>query len=351
MLSCILPLIHPEHRSVQNYAKIEQCLLWTLQNLLQHSTSIIVVIVGHRPPAWIHIFEKQVHFIQLDALLFQSIKDLDDGTCTLEDVPPRFLPYLTSSGMFHNKDKGLKYFIGLLYLTLLPKKLQPDFVGIIDADDFIRRDIGKQLDRTPSHMNMFIIQQGYLMMSPTSTSVSHLHITGLYPLRDFSHICGTNRFFRFRPLCDLLWRRLRPDIPPQPLTILKSQRRIGDACIRAILSNIKNKPNAWTVLPKFLGLHRIVESNGVSPPHPFASKFNMWILPGRNAVKFVHDQNHSCEQTGDESHTSLVQRYIEQGHIPRNHPSTESLLTIMNQEFGLRVTYASNKIEPHTIQN
>jgi len=342
MLACILPLIHPEHRSVQNYTKIEQCLLWTLQNLLEHRTSIMVVVVGHRPPTWIHTFQKQVHFIQVEAHLFQLLKDLDDGTCTIEDAPPRFLPYLISSGMFHNKDKGLKYFIGLLYLTLLPKKQQPEFVGILDADDFIHRDIGRQLRKAPRHMNMFVIQQGYLMMCAPSTTALQLHITGLYPLRDFSHICGTNRFFRFRSLCDLLWRRLRPDIPHHPSQLLRTQRRVGDACIRAILLNIQRKPDAWTVLPKFLGLHRIVDTDGDSPPHPFAAKFNMWILPGRNAVKFVHDQNHSCEQNAGELQQSLVERYMEEGIIPSDPPSTESLLNSLKRDFRLRAILIQN---------
>ena len=67
----------------------------------------------------------KVHFIIVRSKIFQILKDLDGydlmigGQITLSkitsNIPLKYQTYLEMRGKYHNKDKGLKYFIGLLY--------------------------------------------------------------------------------------------------------------------------------------------------------------------------------------------------------------------------------------------
>lgn len=350
MLTCLIPIIHPEHASLRDDIGVDRCLFWTLYNLLQHHTPIRVVVLGHRPPSWIGRMQKWVDFVQLDARIFRVLCQLDDGSLELEQAPEEFRPYLELGGFYHNKDKGLKYFLGLLYLSRLPQRRQPEWVALIDGDDYIHRGVGRQLRRVPQEVDLVTVERGYLLFGEVPPPVIQegvgLCIDGIYPLCDFSHVCGSNRFFRFRPLCERLWRRLNPVIPEALSEKLTKKHMVGDRLVRCIVEGAMWNPDAWGVLPKFLGVHRIVATDECgegttvdnAPPHQFSTRFTRLVFPGRMAVKFVHSNNHSCEATSGAIQEGLVKRYREQGRVPSegNCPDRELLLDRLFRDFGLK---------------
>lgn len=324
MLGCVIPLIHPQHTSVTNYTHVETCLYHTLHNLLSQTIPVKIVVVAHRIPQWAGQMSNKVHFITVQAEIFRFLKDLDDETISLHDIhgDTPYDVYFTMRGQFHNKDKGLKYYIGWRYFSLLPTP--PTFIGLIDGDDFIHTDVGRYLESMPPNIDAGIVQQGYIMsILIEGGRTRKIPVRHLQPLEDFSDVCGSNRFFRFSTFTRNLQRRIPFPLQPKQREALLKHKRIGNAWIGALFECMYEKPEAWTILPRFLGVHRILEPDLEVPPHNFQYSFCLQPIPFRAAIKVIHAHNHS---TVADDGSELIERYKRTGQIRRDGPTTEQLL-------------------------
>ena len=142
MISFIIPIIHPLHKHINNYQDILICLMRTLDNLLNTHVKVTIIVVAHKIPEWFQKKYQMVYFIKIQSKLFNFLKDLDgektvqnigegevegevekeremevEGEGEKKDIGPRleipskYKTYLSMNGKFHNKDKGLKYFL------------------------------------------------------------------------------------------------------------------------------------------------------------------------------------------------------------------------------------------------
>jgi len=331
MIAFIIPLIHPDHKSIKSYQNIFDMLYRTVQSIKKQRGDVLVVVICHSIPSWSDGVKKFVKFIQVSSTLFTIHHTLDHLTYQKnlsdnpEDTPealkineilldPVYQPYhtyLSLNGMYHNKDKGLKYYLGLLYLFKFSQHHQIDYVGLVDGDDFFHHNLSRFLGRTEG-ADMFVVEQGYLLFSDTTPS-QDFHVTDHYPIRNFSNICGSNRFFCYKKLSYVINRRLHAIINAFNLKTLFRQRRVTESLISDIMLNIVDSPNAWSILPNFLGTHRLKQAHCHQPIHPFQDKFTIKVIPFRAAIKSMHTDNHSY--TNPSARQELVQRYIENGTI------------------------------------
>lgn len=91
---------------------------------------------------------------------------------------------------------------------------------------------------------------------------------------------------------------------------------------------INEKPDAWSILSNFFGIHRIYLSSNLDYPHPFLKLFKIGKIPIRAAIKFIHTNNHSChdyltKQNGNGNGNGnikddIVNRYVKSGLIPKS---------------------------------
>ncbi len=341
MISFIIPVIHPQHVKITCYTDILICLTRTLDNLLDRPGNPTIIVVSHEIPLWLKKKYHQVHFIILKAAIFNFLKDLDgvansDQTSELDNIPNKYHKYLQMKSQYHNKDKGLKYFIGLLYYYNLPKREKRKFIGLIDGDDFIHKNLGKILNKAKSHMDMFVVQKGYAMFSKSLGKFTDpLTVNLFYELDNFSNVCGSNRFFKSTSLEEKLKRRLRFKIPDQEIVNLIKTKTVNDRLIHFISFNINSHPDAWSILPNFFGIHRLVLSDGISLPHHFMSNFNMVEIPIRASIKFIHTTNHSCDQNNKNIQNEIITRYKNIGLIKPKDNGYKQIREKMSN-FGLR---------------
>jgi hypothetical protein len=354
MLYYIIPLIDPIHRSVfRKYNSILALLKKTVRSLLHQKTRTTVVVVGSRRPRWFSNYQKlfpnRFFFIQLQAEIFRWMAQIDDGSKKFKnmyhdldimssneiinaDVPQRYHRYFHMRGEFHNKDKGLKYFIGILFVkwyhswqisleSQKNKKNLPssqDFVGLIDGDDFIHQEVVNYLHHLPPNIDFTYVDQGYILKTEFGTNFSRDRIQGnqvqaLYAVETFSQICGSNRFFRLSSLAQCLDHRLQASITESAKKTLLFGKVANGLLIQDILANIDKKPNAWNILPTFLGIHRVEDERNGMPLHPIQDFFTKKPIPFRAAIKHLHSFNHS-QSNGDDL-KACIDRYQEKNKI------------------------------------
>jgi len=121
-ITYIIPLIHPEHLNITTYDEILLCLKRTLNNLLLCKRKIHIIVLISKLPIWYKLYSTSVDFILLESNIFNELKKLDEGSISINSVKNtnKYVKYLNMKGQFHNKDKGLKYFLGLTYYFNLP---------------------------------------------------------------------------------------------------------------------------------------------------------------------------------------------------------------------------------------
>ena len=213
MITYIIPLINPDHPKLTCYSDVLMWLEKTLHSIKKQSGKNQIIVVCHKKPDNYRIWEsRNIVFICVESPLFYYLMTLDSGEPTVGKTPSSslgiFSTYLGLGGEFHNKDKGIKYFVGLLYCFLQEK--QPQFVGLIDGDDYLHTEIGSWLHKeAPKSANLFAVDIGYLVFSSgiDTQESKKLNITGCYKLTNFSQLCGTNRFFRYAFLKQKLQRK------------------------------------------------------------------------------------------------------------------------------------------------
>ena len=330
MISFIIPIIHPSHKSITTYHDILSCLKNTLGSLLKQPGKKNIIVVAHLIPNWFKSYFKSVHFIIVNSKLFDILKDLDsietkdlNNEMSLYEIPAKYKKYLNMRGAFHNKDKGLKYLIGLLYYFNLADNKKTKFIYLMDGDDFISKDLKKVLEKSPPHTDVFFVEHGYLMVSNSLPTIKdRLKIDKIYSLDDFTNVCGSNRIFRAKSLEVKLNRRLRFKIPSNTINQLMYQRTVTNNLVDIIMSHLNEKPGSWSILANFLGIHRLYVSDNLEYSHPFLKLFKIGKIPIRAAIKFIHTANHSCHNNShDEIQNDIIDRYIKSGLIPKNNLS------------------------------
>lgn len=317
MLFFIIPLVHPFHTKVKNYNNILDCLKNTIYSLLSIGSEVKIIIIGYLEPEWLKKYKSKVIFIKVIGKIFDILRNLDDQTDKLIKYKDSNLyrKFLYMRGKFHNKDKGLKYFIGLLYLSKLKLNQQPEYIGLIDADDFIHRDIITILSNQPKRFNEFYIKRGYLLFSVGETSPS---ISNIYRTTNFTNICGSNRFYRYPFLRERLKNRLQLDISLEKhlVDILVHKKLCNNELLINIMKTINLRPKSWSILPSFFGIHRLYYPDGeITNSFHFSFK-HKWLIQYL-AVKLIHNNNHS-DKTGKINEKILIERYKSKKFVPEN---------------------------------
>ena len=315
MLYFIIPLIHPLHKKIKNFLNINLYLKNTINNLLSIDNTVKIIIIGYKKPIWINFYKSVVIFIEIDGNLLDILRKLDDNTDTITKYNNNKLykKYLNMDGKFHNKDKGFKYFIGLLFISQLNIKNQPMFIGLIDADDYIRKDILSILNKQSIHKNEFYINNGYILFSEGNENNV---IKSIYKTNKFTNICGSNRFYRFPYLRNILIDKLKLNqIKKNTLYNLINNYKCNNKLIINIL-NLINKSDSWKILPSFLGIHRLYYPNN-KLTSKFHRQFNRVYLNDFLAIKLIHNDNHSSSNTiCDQS--NIINRYKHKKIILKN---------------------------------
>lgn len=361
MISFIIPIINPLHSQVKNYQEILTCLARTLDNLLNSHVKVTIIVVAHQIPNWLRQKYHRVHFIIVRSKIFQILKDLDGydlmvgGQITLSkmtsNIPLKYQTYLEMRGKYHNKDKGLKYFIGLLYYFQLPTRQRTKYLGLIDGDDFISKNLASILNQLPEWANLFYVNQGYNMYSDSIGRASESQVINqLFPLDNFSNVCGSNRFFRSQNLESLIKNRLRYQFPISLLEKLRVSRQVQETIIDQIMFNINQRPQSWNILPGFLGIHRLIfqEEGKLTYLHPFLKRFQLYPIPGRVAIKYNHTNNHSNYE--NTNHNELINRYQERGQITTMSHNIQNYHHILEQ-IGVTNYTIKNKRDGVVTQN
>lgn len=156
MLAFLTSLRHPDTAS--DYARVELLLKQTLASIARQSCrDFVVIVVGNRKP----MFElaPNVLFIQVD---FPPPPQPNDVLANLEGV---------------KWDKGSKLAVGLL----AARQYHPDYVMIVDADDFIHRDLAAFVHARPGQPG-WVVDRGW----------RYSRARNVYQKQeDFSHSCGS----------------------------------------------------------------------------------------------------------------------------------------------------------------
>jgi hypothetical protein len=343
MNAFIIPMIHPNHGSISDYSEILNLLRKTLHSIKNQRSKVIIVVICHRIPSWHQEVKKFTVFIRVNSILFdlhhrldyltflKNSTNSDDDTHIKEiladPASKTYLSYLSLGGQYHNKDKGLKYYLGLLYLFKYCKQHPIKYVGLVDGDDFFHHNLTKYLERN-SGADLYVVQRGYLLFSESINS-QKFTIQDYYPIRKFSSICGSNRVFLYSKLNYLINRRLHTVINNQNLTDLFRHRAVDEPLISDIMVNVKLYPNAWSILPNFLGTHRLSQANSENPIHPFQDKFSIQTIPFRAAIKTIHSHNHSY--TNPSAKQELINRYQENGVLETTRHPIPDIHKLTNQ--------------------
>lgn len=306
MITFIIPIIHPKHKRIDNYNNILDCLKTTVFNLLSIKVSSNIIVICHKKPDRDFESNKNVIFIELNSIIFELLRKLDENSDLKHYYLSnrkfrKYLKYLSLGGKYHNKDKGLKYFIGLLYLKYLPHSKKPEFVGLIDGDDFIHQDIGQFLTEIPNNYNEILINHGYLYYKNENK---------LYRIEKFSNICGSNRFFRYHDLEKILHNTLNINYTPYSKNNLVYNYKVTDTLINDIMNYINYTDNVkkLNIFPMFLGCHRYTWDNNHITNY-LHNQFKVIYMNHYAAIKLFHDDNHS-KLSDKKQIDKLIERYL-----------------------------------------
>lgn len=182
-LAFITPLRHP-HNSA-DYAHVESLLNDTLTSInRQTCEDYVVIVVGNRRPA--SALPERTHFVQVDF----APPSAHRGPCTGR-TPSIW-------------DKSTKLGIGLV----AARKFGPEYVMLVDADDFVHRDLAAFSHQHPGQSG-WVIKRGLIYSRRRNA----------YGLRRHLHrICGTSHIIPFEAY----------DVPSE-LTVASTQKDVAHA--------------------------------------------------------------------------------------------------------------------------
>ncbi|WP_299410242.1 glycosyltransferase family A protein [uncultured Roseobacter sp.] len=174
-ITFVLPLVHPQGGKVENYAVVEMILRETLTSLTaQHGPRPHVVVVCHQAPDWAGDFADHVTFLVIPE-------------------HPGF-----AAGRNHVQvDKGMKYVLGTWVALMEPA---PDWIMLMDGDDFVHRDLLVHLQGQEVAEDGFLLAGGYhAALRPASTG---FQLEAALKVNTFNDTCGSCRVFRASTLKD-----------------------------------------------------------------------------------------------------------------------------------------------------
>lgn len=285
----IIPIIDPWGMKHVSYAGHLARLKDTLNSILfnpcgEECDCIQIIVVMRLVHSYAHelYHHPRVTYVTLEDPIFPMLRQLDGNHISIsrDHIPSLYKRYLTMRGAFHNKDKGLKYFLGLYHLYRQYRVSNQDFVALVDGDDFVHHDLHAYLLDMSPDIHMVYADQGYLMDIPNHR---------FQEVCDFSNICGSNRFFRALHLRTCLESRLGFCFDQ---VTLGSSRHVTRSFIYSIMKQVKKNPRAWNILPTFLGMHRVWTID-FKPTSQFQYGFNIHGINFPCVIKRIHHQNHS----------------------------------------------------------
>lgn len=166
----VIPVVHPEHPNVGDYAVVERHLEFTVGSIARQSHGrVSTIIVGHRRPGWIDNPALPVHFIDIEAS---------------REVRGQLATPL---------DKGVKTLVGA---RIARERLGADVVLTADADDFLEVDLARKLERylrTHPESNGVVWTRGYELTVASGDDDVAIAIDDAYLVDQFDRACGTSR--------------------------------------------------------------------------------------------------------------------------------------------------------------
>jgi hypothetical protein len=174
-LAVVIPLVHPRHDAVTEYAVVERLLRATVASVLrQQDDRVRVVVAGHRVPEWGPAMGERVLFL-----------DLGDH--------PALAPGKARDGR-EFLDKAKKLATGSLVADRL---WRPDHLMLMDADDFIHVSLADALaggGLGPGGKDGYVLTRGYHALLTDRTET--LAVRAAIAVESFDRTCGSCRIFR-----------------------------------------------------------------------------------------------------------------------------------------------------------
>lgn len=157
MLAFITSLRHPDNSS--DYSRVEALLRRTLRSIAaQTSDDYVVIVVGNRPPSF--ALPPRTRFVPVDFPPQPEPKKREERWETVI------------------VDKGSKLSVGLL----AAREHAPDHVMIVDADDFVHRDLVRWVGAQPADATGWLVADGWRYSSARGAGER---------IDDLHRVCGT----------------------------------------------------------------------------------------------------------------------------------------------------------------
>lgn len=201
-IAAVIPLVHPAHANVQDYAVIERHLELTLASISRQTHGrVSAVIVGHRRPAWIDDVGMRAFFVDISKA---------------ESVRGQLSTPL---------DKGIKTTVGALVAQSIAAA---DVVLTVDADDLLAVDLAWEVEQHLSahpNSNGVVWTRGRELTVAPGGEAADIRIDDAYLVNQFNRSCGTCRAITIRCLTEAMPNSF--DALSHVATLLKEQVRRG----------------------------------------------------------------------------------------------------------------------------
>lgn len=163
MLVFLMSLRHPDNAN--NFTQVEKLLSITLNSICgQTSKDFNVIVVCNELPN-IEFEDERIFYHVVDF----PAPSKNKGSAV--EIEPRF------------KDKGTKYMAGLLYA----QRFKPDYVYIVDSDDWVNVNLISQLNKRPAYP-VWAVNKGFIV---NYQSKEYKRVSGL------SRYCGSTFIYDF----------------------------------------------------------------------------------------------------------------------------------------------------------
>jgi hypothetical protein len=193
MIVFVTSVGHP--KTLKDYRKVESLLFNTLLSVCNQSDRRFkVVVVCNQVPNFTD--GRLAEFVEYVPVDFPPLQEAP----TIGDNGPK--PRDQSLKM----DKGLKLLIGIA----AAQRFNPDYIMLIDSDDYISSGISRFVNSSDKTANGWFVRDGYILYHDTMR---------LYPEHDFNQKCGTSLIINNRLLADQARRGTVEIINAQKQTI------------------------------------------------------------------------------------------------------------------------------------
>lgn len=266
----ILPVVHPKGNKVNNYHHVEVALKKTIESLQNQTYSDVkIVVVCSQIPTWVNQIGSNVFFLDLsDSEIFAANRN---------DV---------------KVDKGLKYFLGILYAAA---HFEPKFYMLADADDYVNSQLAEYSFKALSsnfgqkEIDGYLIDKG-LQVEVNFSSDNKLNYGNAYLVKKFNTSCGTCRVFKQENLTQKI-------LEIDPNIFKKSRKWMPNR-----LGNITKVPSALSTWLDELCRENYFQDwhivNVLGRHIKQAEYFNFLLFPHMGAAKACGHGNHDGPRRG-----------------------------------------------------